>query len=141
MSAAPRAICWGRTSTSGNKDQLCAVLDRMLPRRDALFQHLRARWQDRFGVQDEVLRYDLASTCFEGAAEEIPKAAYGYSRDHRPDCQPVVLALVVTPVRLRLQQRKLGLPEQPPPRRGAGGRLDLPVGGCREDPAGPRPAK
>ena len=86
----------------GNKDQLYAVLDRMLPHRAALFQHLRARWQDLFGVKYEVLLYDLTSTYFEGAAEEIPKATYGYSRDHRPDCKQVVLALVVTPEGLPL---------------------------------------
>ena len=78
------------------------MLDRLLPHRAALFQHLRARWQDLFGVQYEVLLYDLTSTYFEGAAEEIPKATYGYSRDHRPDCNQVVLALVVTPEGLPL---------------------------------------
>lgn len=80
----------------GNKDQLYAVLDRMLPHRDALFQHLRARWQDLFDIKYEVLLYDLTSTYFEGSCEEIPKAVHGYSRDHRPDCRQVVLALVVT---------------------------------------------
>jgi hypothetical protein len=34
-----------------------------------------------------------ASTYFEGQVEDIEKARYGYSRDHRPDCQQVVLAL------------------------------------------------
>ena len=86
----------------GNKDQLYAVLDRLLPHRDALFKHLRGRWQDLFGVQYEVLLYDLTSTYFEGAAEAIPKATYGYSRDHRGDCKQVVLALVVTPEGLPL---------------------------------------
>ena len=86
----------------GNKDQLYTVLDRMLSHRDALFQHLRARWQDLFGVKYEVLLYDLTSTYFEGAAEAIPKATYGYSRDHRSDCKQVVLALVVTPEGLPL---------------------------------------
>jgi len=86
----------------GNKDQLYAVLDKLLPHRNALFQHLRARWQDLFSVKYEVLLYDLTSTYFEGAAEEIPKATYGYSRDHRSDCKQVVLALVVTPEGLPL---------------------------------------
>ena len=86
----------------GNKDQLYALLDRLLPHRDALFAHLRARWQDLFGVKYEVLLYDLTSTYFEGAAQEIPKATYGYSRDHRGDCKQVVLALVVTPEGLPL---------------------------------------
>ena len=58
----------------GNKDQLYALLDQLLPHRAALFQHLRARWQDLFGVKYEVLLYDLTSTYFEGAAEDIPKA-------------------------------------------------------------------
>jgi hypothetical protein len=52
----------------GNKDQLYAMLDRLPPHRVALFQHLRARWPDLFGVKCEVLRHDLTRTCFEGAA-------------------------------------------------------------------------
>jgi hypothetical protein len=86
----------------GNKDQLYAVLDRLLPHRQALFTHLRARWQDLFGAKYEVLLYDLTSTYFEGSAAEIPKARHGHSRDHRPDCRQVVLALVVTPEGLPL---------------------------------------
>jgi transposase len=86
----------------GNKDQLYALLDRLLPHRNALFQSLRARWQDLFNVKYEVLLYDLTSTYFEGAAEDIPKATYGYSRDHRGDCKQIVLALVVTPEGLPL---------------------------------------
>lgn len=81
----------------GGKDQLYAVLDRLLTHRSELFQHLRQRWADLFGAQYEVLLYDLTSTYFEGAAEQIPKAEYGYSRDHRPDCKQVVIALVITP--------------------------------------------
>ena len=86
----------------GNKDQLYTVLDRIRLHREALFQHLRERWQDLFSVKYEVLLYDLTSTYFEGAGEEIPKAVHGYSRDHRPDCKQVVLALVVTPEGLPL---------------------------------------
>jgi hypothetical protein len=81
----------------GGKDQLYAVLDRLLEHRDALFQHLQARWKDLFGAKLDVLLYDLTSTYFEGQAAEIKQARYGYSRDHRPDCKQVVLALVVTP--------------------------------------------
>ena len=86
----------------GGKDQLYAVFNKLLPHRNALFQHLRERWQGLFNVQYEVLLYDLTSTYFEGAAEDIPKATYGYSRDHRGDCKQVVLALVVTPEGLPL---------------------------------------
>lgn len=81
----------------GGKDLLYQVLDRLLEHRDALFEHLKARWQDLFAAKFEVLLYDLTSTYFEGEAEQIEKAKRGYSRDHRPDCKQVVIALVVTP--------------------------------------------
>jgi hypothetical protein len=79
------------------KDRLYRCLDRIVSHKPALFQHLRQRWQDLFGVQFEVLLYDLTSTYFEGEAEAIDKAKRGYSRDHRPDCLQVVIALVITP--------------------------------------------
>ena len=44
-------------------------------------------------------------------------------------------------VRLLLQQLKLTLPEQPPPRLSAAQQLDLPAGKCREDLAGAAPGK
>ena len=81
----------------GGKDQLYFVLDRLLEHRPALFTHLQKRWQDLFGAKYEVLLYDLTSTYVEGQAEEIPKAQFGHSRDHRPDCSQVMIALVVTP--------------------------------------------
>jgi hypothetical protein len=81
----------------GGKDQLYQVLDRLLAHRDELFTHLRDRWKDLFGARYELLLYDLTSVYFEGAAAANPKADYGYSRDHRPDCKQLVLALVVTP--------------------------------------------
>ena len=76
--------------------------DKLVAHKAALFDHLTARWRDLFDAKYEVLLYDLTSTYFEGAAEEIPKATYGYSRDHRGDCKQVVLALVVTPEGLPL---------------------------------------
>jgi transposase len=42
------------------------------------------------------LLYDLTSTYFEGNANGNPQAKRGYSRDHRPDCKQVCLALVVS---------------------------------------------
>jgi transposase len=81
------------------KDNLYRCLDQLLKHRDALFQHLRVRWQDLFGVKFEVLLYDLTSTYFESDPPfpEGDKRRYGYSRDKRPDCVQVVIALVVTP--------------------------------------------
>jgi transposase len=42
-----------------------------------------------------VLLYDLTSTYVEGAAEKNPMMRRGYSRDHRPDCEQMVIALIV----------------------------------------------
>ncbi len=81
------------------KDKLYRCLDKLLAHRAALFGHLRQRWQDLFGVKFEVLLYDLTSTYFESAPPfpEGDKRQYGYSRDKRPDCVQVVIALIVTP--------------------------------------------
>ncbi len=79
------------------KDRLYRALDRMSAHKPALERHLAEKWRDLFGASFDVLLYDLTSTYFEGDAEEVQKAARGYSRDHRPDCAQVVLALVVTP--------------------------------------------
>jgi transposase len=78
---------------------LYRCLDKLLEHRDGLFKHLRARWEDLFGVKFEVLLYDLTSTYFESDPPfpEDDKRRYGYSRDKRPDCVQVVLALIVTP--------------------------------------------
>jgi transposase len=69
----------------------------MVGHKEALEKHLAQRWRDLFGGSFDVLLYDLTSTYFEGQALEVEKARRGYSRDHRPDCLQVLLALVVTP--------------------------------------------
>jgi hypothetical protein len=79
------------------KDRLYRCLDRILEHRQELFQHLQQRWKQLFDVQFDVLLYDLTSTYVEGEAELNPKAKRGYSRDGRPDCKQVVVALVITP--------------------------------------------
>jgi len=81
------------------KDNLYRCLDKLLPHREALFQHLRQRWEGLFAVKFEVLLYDLTSTYFESDPPCAPedKRQYGYSRDKRRDCVQVVIALVVTP--------------------------------------------
>lgn len=81
------------------KDNLYRCLDKLLQHREELFKHLRQRWEDLFGVKFEVLLYDLTSTYFESDPPfgEGDKRQYGYSRDKRPDCVQVVIALVVTP--------------------------------------------
>ena len=82
------------------KDKLYRCLDRLTEHRDALFDHLRRQWGELFEAQFDVLLYDLTSTYFESdppALEAASKRRFGYSRDHRPDCTQVVVALVVTP--------------------------------------------
>ena len=79
--------------------KLYACHDRLLAHKQALFDHLVDRWRDLFNASFDVLLYDLTSTYFE-ADPPFPqgdKRRHGYSRDHRPDCVQVVIALVVTP--------------------------------------------
>ena len=81
------------------KNTLYRCLDKLLAHKTALFDHLRARWQDLFCARFEVLLYDLTSTYFESDPpdDETDKRRYGYSRDKRSDCVQVVVALIVTP--------------------------------------------
>jgi transposase len=79
------------------KDRLYRCLDRILEHKPELFVWLRQKWAELFDADFEVLLYDLTSTYFEGEMEENRKAKRGYSRDSRPDCLQVVIALVVTP--------------------------------------------
>ena len=78
---------------------LYACHDRVLEHKAALFEHLVGRWRDLFNLSFEVLLYDLTSTYFESdpPLSEEDKRRYGYSRDHRPDCVQVVIALIITP--------------------------------------------
>ena len=81
------------------KNSLYRCLDKVLKHKEQLFGHLRQRWQDLFGARFEVLLYDLTSTYFESdpVFEETDKRRFGYSRDKRPDCVQVVIALIITP--------------------------------------------
>ena len=80
--------------------KLYACHDLLLAHKQALFSHLTQRWRDLFNVSLDVLLYDLTSTYFEVNASDLPegsKRRHGYSRDKRPDCPQLVIALVVTP--------------------------------------------
>jgi len=79
------------------KDRLYRCLDRMVAHKEGLERHLAGRWRDLFGATFDLVLYDLTSTYFEGEAIEVDKARRGYSRDHRPDCLQILLAVVVTP--------------------------------------------
>lgn len=79
-----------------NDDRLYRALDRLLPHKQALEQHLRRRLGELFALEYDLLLYDVTSTYFEGLAAGNPLAQRGYSRDHRSDCKQVCIALVVT---------------------------------------------
>ena len=79
-----------------NDDRCYRALDRLLPHKTALEQHLVHRLGELFALDYDLLLYDVTSTYFEGAAARNPLAQRGHSRDHRPDCRQVCLALVVT---------------------------------------------
>jgi transposase len=83
--------------TVAGKNRLYRCLDRILEHKQELFVWLKEKWADLFHADFEVLLYDLTSTYFEGEMERNPKAKRGYSRDKRPDCLQLVIALVVTP--------------------------------------------
>jgi transposase len=80
-----------------NDTRLYRCLDRLLSQKTKLEQHLKTRYGELFGAELEVMLYDLTSTYVEGAAVSNPMMKRGYSRDHRPDCLQLVLALIVNP--------------------------------------------
>jgi transposase len=95
-------VLLGQDFAVAEKDRLYRCLDRVLEHKQELFVHLQQRWKDLFDAEFDLLLYDLTSTYVEGEAEQNPKARYGYSRDKRPDCKQVVIALIVTPAGLPL---------------------------------------
>jgi transposase len=79
-----------------NDDRLYRALDALLPYKAALEKHLTEKLGSLFELDYDLLLYDVTSTYFEGEAAANPLALRGYSRDHRPDCKQVNIALVVS---------------------------------------------
>ena len=77
-------------------NRLYRALDQLLPHKQALEKHLKERFGELFNIQYDLLLYDVTSTYFEGNAANNAQAKHGYSRDKRPDCKQVCIALVVT---------------------------------------------
>ncbi|MGA7311558.1 MAG: IS1634 family transposase, partial [Pseudolabrys sp.] len=94
----------GADASLADPHKLYACHDRLLAHKEAVFDHLVGRWRDLFNASFDVLLYDLTSTYFESdpPADDEDKRRHGYSRDHRPDCVQVIIALVVTPEGLPL---------------------------------------
>ena len=78
-----------------NDTRLYRCLDRILPQKTKLERHLKQRYGELFDAEFDVMLYDLTSTYVEGSAPANPMMRRGYSRDHRPDCLQMVLALIV----------------------------------------------
>ena len=79
-----------------NDQRLYRTLDKLLVHKEALEIFLKNRLGSLFELEYDLLLYDVTSTYFEGEAKGNRKARRGYSRDHRPDCKQVCIALVVT---------------------------------------------
>lgn len=92
----------GRSGEAIELQSLYRCQDKLLAHKADLFSFLRERWQDLFGAEFEVLLYDLTSTYFECDPPGSGKRRFGYSRDKRPDCVQVIIALIVTPEGLPL---------------------------------------
>ena len=80
-----------------SKDKPYRCLDKLIEHKAALFGFLQQRWKALFQAEFDVLLYDLTSTYFESDPPDAGKRRFGYSRDKRPDCVQVVIALVITP--------------------------------------------
>ena len=87
----------GRQGEAIELQSLYRCQDKLLAHKQDLFRYLQKRWQDLFQAEFEVLLYDLTSTYFECDPPASGKRRFGYSRDKRPDCVQVIIALVVTP--------------------------------------------
>jgi transposase len=85
----------GVTTEDIYDERLYRALDRLLPHKEAIEKHLVKRLGELFDLDYDLLLYDVTSTYFEGIADPFI-AKRGYSRDHRPDCVQVNIALVVS---------------------------------------------
>jgi len=79
-----------------NDDRLYRALDELLPHKEGLEKHLKEKLGEMFGLKYDLMLYDVTSTYFEGEAKGIGLAQRGHSRDQRPDCKQVCIALVVS---------------------------------------------
>jgi transposase len=79
-----------------NDDRLYRALDSLLPHKAEMEKHLKECLGTLFNLEYDLLLYDVTSTYFEGQCDSNSLAQRGYSRDHRPDCKQVCIALVVS---------------------------------------------
>jgi transposase len=77
-------------------NRLYRGLDHLLVHKQALQQHLKQTLGSLFDIKYDLFLYDVTSTYFEGEHAGSELCQWGYSRDSRPDCKQICIALVVT---------------------------------------------
>jgi len=77
-------------------NRLGRALDRLHPQLGELWASLVSRAIEHYALDLSALHWDITSLYFEGAYTDSELAAYGYSRDHRPDAKQVNLEVDVT---------------------------------------------
>lgn len=92
------ALCdlFGVPAEQINTDRLYRGLDEVLPHKEAIERHLKERFATLFETTFDLVLYDVTSTYFEGLMEQNEQAKRGHSRDKRPDCLQVCIALMVS---------------------------------------------
>ncbi len=76
--------------------RLYRSLGKLLPHKEDIEKHLKQQLGELFGLEYDLLLYDVTSTYFEGQCLGNPMAQRGYSRDNRSDCKQVCIGLVVS---------------------------------------------
>ncbi len=72
------------------------LLDDLHPHLSEIWRQLIHQAINSYQIPIEFVHYDVTSIYFEGIYTEAEKIEYGYSRDGKPDCKQVNLALNVT---------------------------------------------
>jgi transposase len=85
----------GEDFDSLSEASLYRNLDTLHPKRALIESRLADRERTLFNLDRTIFLYDLTSTYFEGQTKKNPKAKKGWSRDNRPDCDQVLVGLVV----------------------------------------------
>lgn len=86
----------GITPQQAYDNRLGRALDRLYPHLGELWARLASRAVQVYDLDLNVLHWDITSIYFAGAYDDSELAAYGYSRDHRPDTKQVNLQVDVT---------------------------------------------
>ena len=86
--------CLDLDPASTDPFEIYRSLDRLAKREGELQGWLYRQLRQRYPDDKDAFFYDLTSTYFEGGRCVL--ATLGYSRDHRPDCEQIVIALMIT---------------------------------------------